>query len=134
DGAAARRSSGGPPAGFAEHSPPPVLGMQRTLMTSLSFLGFALATATAVSVTVGDGRTLPFLFTFSGSRRMLSAEQVAPVMGVSGGTGGVVGERKEAGLILLRVALCLCFSLGFRAPSSTLACAAASPSPSLRAP
>src|SRR5262249_36799999 len=69
DAAATSRSSRGPPAGFAEHSPPPVLGTQRTLMTSLSFLGFALATATAVSVTVGDGRTLPFLFTFSGSRR-----------------------------------------------------------------
>src|SRR5262249_7342816 len=91
DAAARSWSSRGPPAGFAGHAPPPVLGMQRILMVSLSFLGLALATAIAVSVTVADGFTLPLLFTFSGRRMMLSAAQVGLLTGASCGIGATTG-------------------------------------------
>src|SRR5262249_20731353 len=44
ESAATSRSSRGPPCGLALQLPPPVLGKHCSLMTSLSFFGFALAT------------------------------------------------------------------------------------------
>src|SRR5262245_32522138 len=127
-------SSRGPPAGFAGHSPPPVFGTQRILMTSLSFFGFALAMAVAVSVILVDGLSVPFLVTLRGSRMMLSAEQVGAVTGTIGGTGGVTGTLTEPSLTVFGCALTVTLSICCGVHSGTLVCATHTPTPSTQTP
>src|SRR5262245_9756427 len=135
--AADSRSSRGPPAGLALQLPPPVLGRHCTLMTSLSFLGFVLATAIAVSVTFADGISFPFLFTLSGRRMMLSAEQVGLLIGVGGGVGGVTGSLSEPTLMVFGWALTVTLSMvsgGCFGHPGTFVCATQTPTPSTQRP
>jgi hypothetical protein len=128
--AADSSSSRGPPAGLALQLPPPVLGTHCTLMTFLALLGFALATAMAVSVTLTDGMILPFLFTLSGSRMMLWWEQVGLLIGRRVSIGGVTGTWSEPTLMVLGCALVVTFSMVGGMHSGTFVCATQTATPS----
>jgi len=97
-------------------------------------LGFALATAMAVSVTLGDGISLPFFFRLSGSRMMLWWEQVGLLIGRMVSIGGVTATWSEPTLMVLGCALVVTFSMVGGTHSGTFVCATQTATPSTQTP